>query len=647
MKKFSTTQKLSSTEYLILAIIILLAFALRIFQLDAQSLRGDEAISAVYAAMPLQKMLTVTRTFEPHPPLFYFILGGWEKLTGFSEFALRYAALMAGVLTVPILFALTRRIIGKQTAFFAAFLLSVNSFHIWYSQDIRSYPWLVLVGVWASWLVWQGFKRPRKSIWIAYAFSVTLMFYLHYYALFIIAFHGVFALWLSIRKKLSKRQWFYWLGSNVAALLILIPWLSVSWQYIASYTGNFEPASPWAVFWRGVQAFNGEVVPPVPHLSVVMWLGLVLVFLGLMNLWRWRRDALVFWLAYIALTFIGIAILSLRGLAFTERYLLAALPGYVGLMAAGAAWLWQQKRLWSRGVFIGLMGFLLWQNAVALRQYWFNPALAKAPQWRETFDFIAETYNPKTDALVFNFPETAVSYYLDLQHPDSHPPAFLVPTAANPSPTELDTMLRETLQNYRRAYFVPVNIGGWDDAHRVETWLNRYADKLGQADFHWATAGVFLTPSAIETEMTRQSVHFENGIALEGFRVANDTAKNNADFLGSQPLDLRLYWKTAPTNEPLTVFVQLIDDTGFRRGGSDSQPVNGSYPTTEWGIGERVTDSYLLSLDAGTPTQSRYQVWVGFYNPKTGERVSVVDAAGNPIADHIVLNYSINIPVLE
>lgn len=629
MNKLSATKKLSPTDYLMLGAIILLAFALRVFQLDAQSLRGDEAASALYASYPLANIVEISRTVDPHPPTFYISLHFWEILTGHREFALRFWTLIPALLSIAVIFALTRNFLGRRVAVIAAFLMAINSFHIWYSQDLRSYTWLLFIGILSSFALLKVLRHPSRKWWIVYIILSLLLIYIHYYALFIFVFHGVFVLW----KRESRALFWRWLRAMATISLGFLPWFIYSWGFISKFTGDFKTVAPPTLLWRGMQAYGGGIILPTPQISLWQLSSAAFAILGGWILWRKNRQAAVFFLLYFGITFLGIMTLSLRGNAFTERYLLGGLPGYLVLMAVGAAWLWRQKSLWMRSIFMVLGGILLWQNVSAVRAYAFDPALAKAPQWRETFNFIAETYNPETDALLFNFPETAVSYYLDLQHPNSHPPAFLVPSTANPSPAELDAMMRETLQNYRRAYFLPVNIGGWDDAHGVETWLNRYADKLGQADFHWMSVGVFLTPAAINSEMTRQPVRFENGIELEGFRIAND-AKHS-----SQPLDLRLYWKTMPTAEPLTVFVQLIDDTGFRRGGSDSQPVQGSYPTTEWGIGERVTDAYLLALDTDPPMPTRYQIWVGFYNPKTGERVSVVDAAGNPIADHIVLNF--------
>ncbi len=616
--------------------VVLLTFALRVYQLDAQSLRGDEAISATYANLPVTEMLSISRTAEPHPPLFYLILGVWEKAAGTGEFAVRFWALLAGVLAVPSLYALARQAAGRSVGLLAALLLTVNSFHIWHSQDARSYPWLVLLGIWSSALVWVALRRGGWRWWTGYTVSVAVLFYLHYYALFLVAFHALYGGWLLWRREISARTLLYWGVALATALAALLPWLGASWQYVAHYTGNFTPASPLAVLWRGLLAFGGGLVTDPPHFSAWLAVGATLALLGAIGNWQRQRNAVVFFGLYVALTFTGIALLSLRGLAFTERYLLGALPGYLALAAMGGMWLWRRPR-WGKRVFILLLGIFLWQNGTALNRYWFDPALAKAPQWRQAFAYVARHQHPG-DILLYDFPEASITYYLDTNAAADFPPYFLMPAQPNPSPAEVDRQMTDLLAGYQRVWFVPVNIGGWDNAQLVETWLTRHGDRLDRTDFHWVQADLYLTPATIETAMIHQPVQFENGLALRGFRVTDKISPHLN--LAAQPLDLRLYWTTAaPTTAPLTVFVQLIGPGGLRRGGQDHQPVQGSYPTTDWHPGERLTDRYTVLLEPGAPP-GEYQVWVGLYNPQTGERVSVVDGGGNPIADHAVLDVS-------
>ncbi len=54
----------------------------------------------------------------------------------------------------------------------------------------------------------------------------------------------------------------------------------------------------------------------------------------------------------------------------------------------------------------------------------------------------------------------------------------------------------------------------------------------------------------------------------------------------------------------------------------DSPPLGGAFPTSAWRNGETIDDSYILTIPVDIPS-GRYPVWIGLYNPATGERLPV------------------------
>ncbi len=617
-----------------MGIVVILAFALRVNLLDGQSLRGDEAASATYATFPAAKIVAISHTIDPHPPTFYLLLHWWEQLAGVSAFAVRLWVVFPAVLSVAVLFALVSRMIDRRTGVVSAFLLAVNSYHIWHSQDLRSYTWLLLWGLLASLALWRALHHPHPKSWGWYTAALLGMVYLHYYAVFVIGFQLLFAAYFWVRQKNARRAIVWGMGASLAvATVAFLPWVIFSWQFVSGFTGDFAAASPVEVFWRGLNAFAGGLIAAPPRFSGWAAAAVGLAAAGMAGFWRTRRDAVLFFALYWLTTVAGIGVLSVRGQAFTERYLFAALPGFIALTAMGTVWLWRRRFRWERGLAVLAMVIVLGQNGTALWRYWFDPALAKAPQWRQVFDFVAARQKPGTDVLLYNFPDAAITYYADTRRLTDKIPAVLVPFAANEPPEAVDAELLNLLAEYRRVWFVPVSARGWDDARAVQTWLMRHAVRLDGVSAHWATADLYLTPSAALAEMTPQPVRFENGIRLLGFRVENDGAISAA-----HPLKITLVWQAdRPVAEPLTVFVQLIDRTGFRRGGRDNPPVQGTYPVTEWQPGETVMDGYAIAPDAGAPP-GVYRLWVGWYNPQTGARVSVIGGE-----DHIVLSASVRV----
>jgi hypothetical protein len=82
-----------------------------------------------------------------------------------------------------------------------------------------------------------------------------------------------------------------------------------------------------------------------------------------------------------------------------------------------------------------------------------------------------------------------------------------------------------------------------------------------------------------------------------------------------------------------TVFVHVLRD-GARIGQHDGDPSSGLYPTDQWRPGDVVTDEHVLS---GAWDARRDQIVVGLYRRDTGQRLPVVDAAGNVIGDSVQL----------
>jgi hypothetical protein len=81
------------------------------------------------------------------------------------------------------------------------------------------------------------------------------------------------------------------------------------------------------------------------------------------------------------------------------------------------------------------------------------------------------------------------------------------------------------------------------------------------------------------------------------------------------PESLTLYWHTlAETETDYTTFVHVLDENGDIVAQRDSQPRDGSYPTSLWLKGEYVSDTIQLPTEGET-------VEIGWYVAETGERL--------------------------
>ena len=176
----------------LLALLTLLAGAMRRYHLGQQGLWFDEADLVMRARQPLPDLL---RNFI-HPgengPLYTLGLAGWVRLLGTSEVAVRLPSAIAGTLAIPAMYALGRTLRGPRLGLIAAALLTISPYAHWYAQDAKMYSLLVLLTIVTTWLLLVALQRGG-AIWIVYGVAAAITLGIHATFLLILAAHAVIA----------------------------------------------------------------------------------------------------------------------------------------------------------------------------------------------------------------------------------------------------------------------------------------------------------------------------------------------------------------------------------------------------------------------------------------------------------------------
>src|SRR5437667_1298489 len=115
------------------------AFALRLWRIDAQSLRGDEAFDVLFALQRLGDMVYQALYGQTYPPLYHVLDHFWLLVAGRSELSARFITLAAGVLIVPVIYQIGRLLFGVAVARMAMLLVALHPFLLWHAQDGRMY----------------------------------------------------------------------------------------------------------------------------------------------------------------------------------------------------------------------------------------------------------------------------------------------------------------------------------------------------------------------------------------------------------------------------------------------------------------------------------------------------------------------------
>jgi 4-amino-4-deoxy-L-arabinose transferase-like glycosyltransferase len=101
-------------------------------------------------------------------------------------------------------------------------------------------------------------------------------------------------------------------------------------------------------------------------------------------------------------------------------------------------------------------------------------------------------------------------------------------------------------------------------------------------------------------------------------------------------LFVTLYWRSdSGLVFPYKVFAHM-EGGGTAWAQSDDVPACGNAPTFDWKAGEQVVDRHAIFLPANMPAGT-YEVLVGLYEERTGQRMDLLDEQGNPIGTALTL----------
>lgn len=214
------------SNYWLLAILVL-GSVLRFYHLDFQSPWLDE-IHTLNEANPETQISSLYDSIlgsEQMPPLYFFIIHLLFKIFGYTIYVARFFSAIVGLLSIYYLYALGKELIGKKVGLVAAFLLSINFFHIYHSQDARPYSLLLLFSIISFFWLLKLLKVPSLKNSIYYGLFVGLMISTHFFGLFVAFSHFIIAVLFLLYPnfKVDFARLKYFIISALIAIILFIP----------------------------------------------------------------------------------------------------------------------------------------------------------------------------------------------------------------------------------------------------------------------------------------------------------------------------------------------------------------------------------------------------------------------------------------
>ena len=622
----------SLRQYFPLALLILIGFSLRIHDLQATPLRGDEAFSAQYwSDLPLSHSLRQIAPIDPHPPLTFFLFRVWALALGGidSVFSLRFLSALGNTVGIPAMYGLAYLVGGSRRAgLFAALIWALHPYLIWHSQDYRNYAIWSGASVVTLWLGLRLIRHRRRSDWLLYlcaAFFAALTFYgeilnllaLLFLALLLARDNGAFL------RRFIMVQLFVMAIAVFCFVVLLIPS-----GFIGSYGGNLEAFAPIDYFVRFVPTLTlGEVSSSG---RPGLWLFVTIAHaIAALLIWRGskRRLIIVMTLLLVPLLLLGVA--ATQRDIFNPRYVLGTVPAFALLMTLGSLHgsVHLRKVVPVNRTLLATLMLSPWiMVAVFSAHAYFNDvALRKAPAWDQLGDFLTSRVT-ENDLVIQLSVDPAFGYYYAGSARDIALPAH----PAQPV-DEIVARLAELRGGYESVFVVAHEQAGWPNAGAVEGWMRDNLQEVLRSDAAGLPIRQYMewsVPNAFEGQLAQ----FGNVVALLGFEFSSDPTP-------SGELLLWVYWKPISTTAvSLKSFTHIYGDFNPASGSRlwsqhDKFPQDGRLDTGLWQAGTVYRDVYYLPTEK--LEEGNYQLSVGWYDPIGGERLLLSDGSSAYFLDAV------------
>ncbi len=468
------------------------AFILRVHGLDFQSLWRDEVDSIHFATRDLSLVASMFLKEGENGPLYFALLRPWIYAVGSSDFALRYSSLFFGVLIVPLIFFLGKRLAGDRVGLLGALLAGVSPYLIWYSQELKMYALIAFLSALSASFLTSALLRNRWRYWIGFVVVTTLNLFCHLLAVLVIPFGmAVFAMWPRKDRDLLRR-------GLVGFGFLLIPYLPLAaWEmplWISPFSTGHPEVPLSSMLSSLLFAFSMNAAPRGEILPVSLFVFLLLVGSFLYRsgplegnrrrfgvstagwkLWRWVEDrwAAIFLGLYLVVPILGIYLISLGMPIFTDRYLIIAIPSFFLLLAMGLAAVGDRVRFL-------LPACLLLVALVDVRSLAFQSQTPIKSDFRSVARYVRERANPE-EPLLFLIPyieKTFRRYYGDglqgLEAPY---------TNSGMTDGELSARMEGLAKGHDTLWLISSESDLWDRRCLVQGWLEEYGALTDRAEF--------------------------------------------------------------------------------------------------------------------------------------------------------------------
>jgi len=198
----------------------LAGLAIRIANFDQGLLADELSTYWIIHDRGLHDVLDLVHSDAEITPPLYFALSWLTLKVGSAPEWSRLPSLLAGTASIPLVYLLGARTVGRPAGVLAAALMALSPFMIYYSVEARAYALMIFLLLLSTLALLAATESGRAGWWVLYAACASGAMLSHYTAVFCLLTQFLWALWA---RPWARRGLLIATAGAVAGFL---PWLS-------------------------------------------------------------------------------------------------------------------------------------------------------------------------------------------------------------------------------------------------------------------------------------------------------------------------------------------------------------------------------------------------------------------------------------
>ncbi|HQV70287.1 MAG TPA: glycosyltransferase family 39 protein [Thermoflexales bacterium] len=144
---------------------------------------------------------------DPHPPVYFLLVKAVAEFAGNNELLLKLVSAFAGVLFVPLMFVMARRLFSARAGHIAALFAALCPLAAWYSDELRSYSLIASEAALCIYLGYLAITSPKMTRWLAWGLALVVAQFTHWAFLGFLMAHMLAVLPTLVQWMRSAKNW--------------------------------------------------------------------------------------------------------------------------------------------------------------------------------------------------------------------------------------------------------------------------------------------------------------------------------------------------------------------------------------------------------------------------------------------------------